>query len=103
MSESADLQRVSQEFQKLQSEYSTTVEARQKLEAQLSENEFVKKVDGLSILNHHSAEISDPQEFDRLTPKSLVFKQIGPVLVKQDQSDAKQNVETRLDFIRSEM
>lgn len=28
---------------------------------------------------------------------------MGPVLVKQDQAEAKSNVETRLDFIRSEM
>lgn len=28
---------------------------------------------------------------------------MGPVLMKQDQAEAKSNVETRLDFIRSEM
>lgn len=38
------LQTASQEFQKLQADYSSTVEARQKLDAQLSENELVKKV-----------------------------------------------------------
>jgi len=32
-----------------------------------------------------------------------VYKLIGPVLVKQDQVEAKSNVETRLEFIRSEM
>lgn len=32
-----------------------------------------------------------------------MYKLIGPVLVKQDQAEAKSNVNTRLDFIRSEM
>lgn len=43
------------------------------------------------------------QEFAQLTPENIVFKQIGPVLVKQEQAEAKTNVETRLDFIRGEM
>ena len=33
----------------------------------------------------------------------MVYKLIGPVLVEQDQVEAKSNVETRLGFIRSEM
>ena len=43
------------------------------------------------------------QEFDQLTPGNAVYKLIGPVLVKQDQVEAKSNVETRLGFILSEM
>jgi len=38
-----------------------------------------------------------------LTPENIVYKLIGPVLVKQDQAEAKSNVNTRLDFIRGEM
>ena len=38
------LQTASNEYQKLQTELSNVVEARQKLDAQLSENELVKKV-----------------------------------------------------------
>lgn len=38
-----------------------------------------------------------------MTPENKVFKLVGPVLVKQDQAEAKSNVETRLEFIRSEM
>ncbi|KAF8078742.1 prefoldin subunit 6 [Lyophyllum atratum] len=78
------LQRASADFQKLQSDLSNAVEARQRLDAQLSENELVKK------------------EFALLKPDNRVFKLIGPVLVKQDQADAKGNVETRLEFIRGE-
>jgi chaperonin cofactor prefoldin len=49
MSAAVQLQNVSQEYQKLQVDYSNAVEARQKLEAQLSENEFVKKVQLIHI------------------------------------------------------
>jgi prefoldin beta subunit len=43
------------------------------------------------------------QEFATLTPNNVVFKLIGPVLVKQDQVEAKGNVDKRLEFIRGEM
>lgn len=43
------------------------------------------------------------QEFSTLTPENTVFKLVGPVLVKQDQNEAKQNVNTRLEFIQGEM
>lgn len=85
MSLEAKLQQASVEYQKLQADLSKAVEARQRLDAQLSENELVKK------------------EFDQLTPGNAVYKLIGPVLVKQDQVEAKSNVETRLGFIRSEI
>ena len=38
-----------------------------------------------------------------MTDKNTVYKLIGPVLVKQDQAEAKANVEKRLEFITSEM
>ncbi|KIP10465.1 hypothetical protein PHLGIDRAFT_125512 [Phlebiopsis gigantea 11061_1 CR5-6] len=79
------LQAASSEYQKLQSELSDVVEARQKLDAQLSENDLVKK------------------EFAQLTPNNTVYKLIGPVLVPQDQAEAKSNVDKRLDFIRSDI
>ncbi|KAF8807706.1 hypothetical protein BYT27DRAFT_6583996 [Phlegmacium glaucopus] len=85
MSLEAKLQQASVEYQKLQADLSKAVDARQRLDAQLSENELVKK------------------EFDQLTPENAVYKLIGPVLVKQDQVEAKSNVETRLGFIRSEI
>jgi len=43
------------------------------------------------------------QEFAQLSSENTVFKLIGTVLVKQDQAEAKSNVNTRLEFIRSEM
>ena len=44
MSLDAKLQQASVEYQKLQADLSKLVEARQRLDAQLSENELVKKV-----------------------------------------------------------
>ncbi|OCH88837.1 prefoldin subunit 6 [Obba rivulosa] len=79
------LQTASTEFQKLQNDLAGAVEARQRLEAQLSENELVK------------------QEFAQLKDSNTVYKLIGPVLVKQDHAEAKSNVETRLEFIRGEI
>ncbi|KIM47894.1 hypothetical protein M413DRAFT_439580 [Hebeloma cylindrosporum] len=85
MSSELKLQQASAEFQQLQADLSRVVEARQRLDAQLSENELVKK------------------EFAQLTSGNTVYKLIGPVLVKQDQAEAKSNVNTRLDYIRSEI
>ncbi|PFH54780.1 hypothetical protein AMATHDRAFT_134272 [Amanita thiersii Skay4041] len=82
---SVDLQAASAEYQKLQLELANTIEGRQRLEAQLSENEAVKK------------------EFEQLTQENTVYKLLGPVLVKQDQADAKANVNKRLEFIQSEI
>ena len=102
MSLEAKLQQASVEYQRLQADLSKAVEARQRLDAQLSENELVKKValvrtvERIALTQHF-------QEFDQLTPGNAIYKLIGPVLVKQDQVEAKSNVETRLDFIRSEM
>ncbi|GJJ08967.1 hypothetical protein Clacol_003188 [Clathrus columnatus] len=79
------VQSLSTEYQQLEVELSNAVEARQKLDAQLKENELVKK------------------EFQVLKPENIVYKLIGPVLMKQDQAEAKSNVETRLEFIRGEI
>lgn len=38
-----------------------------------------------------------------LAEENTIYKMIGPVLVQQDQSEAKANVETRLEFISSEL
>lgn len=54
--------------------------------------------------------LSDPvslelvkQEFSTLTPENQVYKLIGPILMKQDQDEAKHNVEKRLEWIEGEM
>ncbi|KAJ9479833.1 Prefoldin subunit 6 [Pseudozyma hubeiensis] len=73
------------QYQKLQASFQTAVEARQQLDSQLRENEQVAK------------------EFNRLKQDNQVYKLIGPVLVKQDQVEAKTNVDKRIEFIKGEI
>jgi len=56
-----------------------------RLTAQKSENESVLK------------------EFEALEDVAVVWKMTGPVMVKQDPSDAQENVTKRLDFIKTEL
>ncbi|KAF2751650.1 Prefoldin [Sporormia fimetaria CBS 119925] len=79
------LQDLSDEYQKFQGELSTAVEARQKLESQQQENTTVKK------------------EFDILADDANIYKQIGPVLLKQDKAEAVMAVNSRLEFIEKEI
>jgi prefoldin beta subunit len=61
------------------------VEARQKLESQQQENSTVRK------------------EFDLLDDEANIYKQIGPVLLKQDKTEAVMAVNGRLEYIEKEM
>ncbi|KAF8601163.1 Prefoldin [Ceratobasidium sp. AG-I] len=85
MSMEARLQAASNEYQKLQNDVQTAVESRQRLDAQLNENEAVKR------------------EFATLKSHNTIFKLIGAVLVKQDPEEAKSNVNKRLEFIQGEI
>ena len=102
MSLESKLQETSQDFQKLQVDLAHAVEARQQLDAQLSENEQVKKVQ-LSFVDTIEKLDDGCQEFAQLKAENTVYKSIGPVLVRQDQAEAKSNVDTRIQFIRGEM
>ncbi|KAJ4412819.1 Prefoldin subunit 6 [Didymella pomorum] len=79
------LQELSESYQSLQAELGTAVEARQKLESQQQENTTVKK------------------EFDLLDDEATIYKQIGPVLLKQDKTEAFMSVNGRLEFIDKEI
>lgn len=46
---------------------------------------------------------TEVQEFARLSDDAHVFKLVGPVLLKQDKTDAVMAVDGRLDFIEKEM
>ncbi|GAA5861430.1 hypothetical protein JCM8547_006126 [Rhodosporidiobolus lusitaniae] len=81
----AKLQAATSVFQKLQNDYAKAVENRQRLDAQKSENEGVKK------------------ELAALTPENKVYKLVGPVMLKQDQTDARSNVDKRLEWIGGEV
>ena len=97
------LQLASAEFQKIQGDLANTVEIRQRLDAQQSENEIVKKV-RITLYCHSGEKLMVPlQEFSTLASSNVVYKLVGPVLVPQDQTEAKNNVEKRLEFIRGDM
>ncbi|KIW76478.1 hypothetical protein Z517_11224 [Fonsecaea pedrosoi CBS 271.37] len=79
------LQALSEALQKLQDDLQTAVEARQKLEAQQQENKAVQK------------------EFTSLSDDAGIYKLVGPVLLKQDKTEAVNAVDGRLDFINKEI
>ncbi|KAF9769591.1 hypothetical protein IL306_013003 [Fusarium sp. DS 682] len=81
----AQLQALSEDFQKLQGELQNAVASRQKLEGQKQENVGVQ------------------QEFERLQEGETIYKLTGPVLLKQDKFEAENTVKGRLDFISGEI
>ncbi|KAK0550299.1 Prefoldin subunit 6 [Tilletia horrida] len=100
---------LSNDFTSLQAEFQKQVEVRQRLDAQMSENENVKKVGIPDFIIWPTFGVSDLgkhliiQEFAKLTPNNQVYKLIGPALVKQDQAEAKANVDKRIEFIKNEV
>ncbi|KOG97897.1 Prefoldin subunit 6 [Saccharomyces pastorianus] len=72
-------------YQHLQSELEEFIVARQKLETQLQENKIVN------------------EEFDQLKEDTPVYKLTGNVLLPVEQSEARGNVEKRLEFIETEI
>ncbi|KAH9113354.1 hypothetical protein AeMF1_012440 [Aphanomyces euteiches] len=72
-------------YRALQEEVSVLANQRQLYAQQQNENSMVK------------------QELDLLDDNAKVFKLVGPVLLKQDTSEAKSNVSKRLEFIQNEM
>ncbi|EEB11741.1 predicted protein [Pediculus humanus corporis] len=80
-----NLQKELDSFRSCQKEYQKAITKRQQLDAQLNENTCVKN------------------ELDLLEEDGEVFKLIGPVLMKQDLEEAKQNVAKRIEYISGEM
>lgn len=81
----AKLEVESKAFQQIQKDLTKAIESRQQLDSQRQENELVKG------------------EFDLLDESAGIFKLVGPVLVKQDRTEAFTNVKNRLDLISAEI
>ncbi|KAL2003294.1 hypothetical protein VTN02DRAFT_4415 [Thermoascus thermophilus] len=79
------LQTLSDDYQKLQTELESNIAARQKLESQQQENKSVQK------------------EFASLDDDANIYKLVGPVLLKQDRTEAVMAVDGRLEFIEKEI
>ncbi|KAL5483763.1 hypothetical protein EMCRGX_G020175 [Ephydatia muelleri] len=74
-----------EKYRGLQKEYQKAVASRNQLDAQLTENKNVK------------------EELDVLEDDAVVYKLVGPVLVKQELAEAKQTLEKRLEYINKEL
>ena len=72
-------------YRSIEAEQNSILTARQSSIAQLRENEMVS------------------EELKKLSSGAPVFKLVGPVLLKQDLDDAKQNVGKRIEFIQGEI
>ncbi|KAL1892371.1 Prefoldin subunit 6 [Sporothrix stenoceras] len=81
----AKLRGLTDEYTKLQQEQQTLIVAQQRLNAQKTENEGVKK------------------EFENLKDGESIYKLVGPILLKQEKFEADSTVKGRLDFIDKEI
>ncbi|TGO69320.1 hypothetical protein BOTNAR_0012g00070 [Botryotinia narcissicola] len=79
------LQALTEEYQRLQTDLQSSISSRQKLESQQQENKSVQK------------------EFSALSSDSNIYKLVGPVLLKQDKTEAVMAVDGRLEFIEKEI
>lgn len=61
------------------------MQTRQQLDSQLNENKVVK------------------DELDLLRDDAAVYKSVGPILIKTELLEAKQNVSKRMDYINKEL
>ncbi|KAH8595197.1 Prefoldin [Bisporella sp. PMI_857] len=85
MADQQQLQALSEQYQKLEQELQTSIQSRQKLESQQQENKQVQK------------------EFSGLDEDANIYKLVGPVLLKQEKSEAVMAVDGRLEFIENEI
>ena len=81
----SQLEKSVDEYRTYQKDVGKNYESRNVLLTQKEENEVVKK------------------ELSLLEEDGVVFKLVGPVLVKQDRSGAQENVEKRLEYIDGEI
>jgi len=79
------LQTEIEKYKALQKDLQKHMSARQQLDSQFNENTLVL------------------DELKRLETDATVFKMIGPVLVKQEVEESKQNVQKRIDYISGEI
>jgi len=86
-------------FQRMQQQLQSEAEAY---------NELVKKINKLvgpraTYLTQLQENEMVASELDRLEDDAVVYKLLGPVLVKQDLQESKTNVKKRIEFIKAEM
>ncbi len=78
------LEKETEKYREFQKDLSKNQAARLRFNQQLSESDMVKK------------------ELDLLDEEAVVYKLVGPALIRQDLLEAKANVEKRMQFIKKE-
>ncbi|VVC29152.1 Prefoldin beta-like [Cinara cedri] len=72
-------------FKQCQKEVNQLTGMRQQLDGQLNENSIVK------------------EELSLLKPTGEVYKMVGPILLRQDYTEAKENIDKRMNYIQKEL
>ena len=80
----AQIEKETETYQKLKVDATKNHTARLRITQQISESEMVKK------------------ELDLLDEEAVVFKLVGPALIRQDLVEAKANVDKRMEFMKKE-
>jgi prefoldin beta subunit len=88
----AELQAEVKIIQEMNTKLNSLLTQRAKIHTQLNENEMVAK----------ELDLLPEDELDE-SASGVVYKLIGPVLVRQNLGDAKRNVQNRLKFFQAEM
>eukprot|EP00127_Corallochytrium_limacisporum_P003084 Clim_evm13s146 gene=Clim_evmTU13s146 len=81
----SDYEAEMEKYRAIEKEMRKLTAARGRLESQLTENKHVL------------------EEFKYVNEDSVVYKSIGPVLMKQDPEEARANVQKRVDYISGEV
>ena len=87
-------------LQTVQRDYSKVLQDRQTLDSQLNEN---RQVTFLSWCSISDTLMQVKEELDLAGDGTKVFKLIGPALINQDLTEAKGNVEKRIEYISGEL
>lgn len=72
-------------FKQCQKEVNQLTGMRQQLDGQLNENSIVK------------------EELSLLKASGEVYKMVGPILLRQDHTEAKENIDKRMSYIKNEL
>lgn len=72
-------------YKQCQKEVNQLTGMRQQLDGQLNENAIVK------------------EELSLLKPSGEVYKMVGPILLRQDHTEAKENIDKRMSYIKKEL
>ncbi|RKF76257.1 putative prefoldin subunit 6 [Golovinomyces cichoracearum] len=94
------------ECQSLQRDLQNYIQSRQRLESQLQENKGVQGVLQQKLSNNlvqYKKLMCNHQEFSNLDNNTNIYKLCGPVLLKQDRTEAVLAVDARIEFINNEI